>query len=31
MERHPILGVPAKVNFNSEIGRFGLIVRVGCT
>ena len=27
----PFLGVSVKVNLNSEIGRFGLIVRVGGT
>ena len=29
MDRDPFLGVSVRVSFNSEIGRFGLIVRVG--
>ena len=29
MDIDPLLGVPVKEKFNSEIGRFGLIVRVG--
>ena len=29
MDINPFFGVPVKVNLNSEIGRFGLIVRVG--
>jgi len=31
MDRDPFLGVSVKVNINSEIGRVGLIVRVGGT
>jgi hypothetical protein len=30
MDKTPSKGLAAKVNLNSEIDRFGLIVRVGC-